>query len=168
MDAFPRHLPYAEEAMPECPSPCSQTPPPTGVRFWLVLFRAHRAIGRVARAIFNDSCLGESEFRVLEVLLHKGPLPVNVIGPKVFLTPGSISVAVDRLHGRGLVSREEDSADRRVKLVDLTAAGRSLIEQVFRQHAADMEELVRVLSPEERVQLVTLLKKVGLYAETMG
>jgi hypothetical protein len=28
--------------------------------------------------------LGDSDFRVLEVLLHKGPLPVNSIGPKVF------------------------------------------------------------------------------------
>ena len=25
--------------------------------------------------------LGDSDFRVLEVLLHKGPLPVNTIGP---------------------------------------------------------------------------------------
>jgi hypothetical protein len=38
--------------------------------------------------------LGDSDFRVLEALLHKGPLPVNTLGPKVWLTPGSISVAV--------------------------------------------------------------------------
>ena len=42
---------------------------------------------------------------VLEALLHKGPLPVNVIGPKVNLTPGSIFVAVDRLVAKGLVTR---------------------------------------------------------------
>lgn len=36
----------------------------------------------------------ESDFRVLEVLLHKGVLPVNTIGPIVNLTCGSISVAV--------------------------------------------------------------------------
>jgi len=51
--------------------------------------------------------LGDSDFRVLEVLLHKGPLPVNTIGPKVWLTPGSISVAVDRLVKKGLVSRKD-------------------------------------------------------------
>jgi hypothetical protein len=38
--------------------------------------------------------LGESDFRVLEVLLHKGPMPVNAIGPKVYLNPGSVSVGV--------------------------------------------------------------------------
>jgi sigma54-dependent transcription regulator len=33
--------------------------------------------------------LGDWDFRVLEVLLHKGPLPVTTIGSKVWLTPGS-------------------------------------------------------------------------------
>jgi hypothetical protein len=36
---------------------------------------------------FQGSGLGDSDFRVLEALLHKGPLPVDTIGPKVFLTP---------------------------------------------------------------------------------
>jgi len=35
---------------------------------------------------------GLSAFGVLEILLHKGPLPVNTIGPIVDLTPGSISM----------------------------------------------------------------------------
>ena len=145
--------------------PRPRTAAPSGVHVWLVLFKAHQAIGQVAGKMFKHSCLGESEFRVLEVLLHKGPLPVNVIGPKVFLTPGSISVAVDRLHGRGLVTRAENPADRRVRLVDLTPSGRCLISRVFRQHAADMEEIMQVLRPEERARLVALLKKVGRHAE---
>ena len=105
---------------------------------------------------------------MLEVLLHKGPLPVNVIGPKVSLTPGSISVAVDRLHSRGLVTRDEDPADRRVRVVDLTAEGRCLIGRVFSRHAADMEQVMQVLSAEERAQLVALLKKAGRHAEALG
>ncbi len=143
-------------------------PSPAGVHVWLVLLKAHQAIGRTAGAMLKSSCLGESEFRVLEVLLHKGALPVNTIGPKVYLTPGSISVAVDRLHGRGLVTREEDPADRRVRLVDLTGEGRCLIKAVFRRHAADMEEIMGALSPDERVQLEGLLKKVGRHAEKIS
>jgi len=57
----------------------------------------------------EETGLGLSDFAVLEALLHKGPLPVNVIGPKVNLTPGSISVAVERLVAKGLVSRAESS-----------------------------------------------------------
>ena len=147
--------------------PCSQSrqDSPTGVHVWLVLVKAQQAVGRLAGAFLKKSGLGESEFRVLEALLHKGALPVNTIGPKVDLTPGSISAAVDRLHDRGLVTRDENPDDRRVRLVDLTTEGRKLIGAVFDRHAADMEDLMRVLSPGERVQLEALLKKVGRHAE---
>jgi len=104
--------------------------------------------------------LGDSEFRVLEVLLHKGPLPVNTIGPKVWLTPGSISVAVDRLEKKGLVKRK-NTDDRRVRLVELTPKGRAVITKTFREHAAAMEVAAVVLSKEERLMLMRLLKKLG-------
>ena len=146
----------------------SQTPAPAPVHVWLVWVKATQAIGRIHAALLKESGLGESEFRVLEALLHKGGLPVNVIGPKVDLTCGAISVAVDRLHGRGLVTRNENPADRRVRLVDLTCEGRRLIQTVFKQHAADVADIMHVLSGEERSQLEALLKKVGRHAEKLG
>ena len=108
--------------------------------------------------------LGDSDFRVLEVLLHKGPLPVNTIGPKVWLTPGSISVAVDRLVKKGLVSRKDHPDDRRVRKVELTPKGRALISRGFGEHAAAMEDVAGVLSKNERLTLVRLLKKLGKHA----
>src|SRR5580700_5573111 len=71
---------------------------------WLVMLKAMRALTRYAAADMEDTGLGYSDFGVLEVLLHKGPLPVNSRGPIVDLTPGSISIAVDRLVAKGLVS----------------------------------------------------------------
>src|SRR6266478_1659328 len=53
---------------------------------WLVMLKAMRALTRYAAAGIEDTGLGDSDFRVLEVLLHKGPLPVNTIGPIVDLT----------------------------------------------------------------------------------
>src|SRR5436853_4963371 len=79
----------------------------TGVHVWLVFMKAFQALLPHAAESIERTDLGDSDFRVLEVLLHKGPLPVNTIGPKVYLTPGSISVAVDRLVDKGLVSRVE-------------------------------------------------------------
>src|ERR1700745_3012237 len=112
----------------------------SGVHVWLVLMKTFRALAAVAAKSLHASRtgLGDSDFRVLEALLHKGPLPVNTIGPKVWLTPGSISVAVDRLEEAGLVTRK-NTADRRVRLVELTAKGRALITKTFREHAATME-----------------------------
>ena len=138
----------------------------SGVHVWLVLGKAFRALATRAEESVNlgGTGLGDSEFRVLEVLLHRGSLPVNTIGPKVWLTPGSISVAVDRLEKKALVKRR-NTDDRRVRLVELTAKGRALITRTFREHAAAMEVAAGILSKEERLVLLQLLKKLGKSAE---
>jgi MarR family 2-MHQ and catechol resistance regulon transcriptional repressor len=135
-----------------------------GVHVWLVFMKAFQALMPHAAASIKRTQLGDSDFRVLEVLLHKGPLPVNTIGPKVWLTPGSISVAVDRMVKKGLVSRKDHPDDRRVRRVELTSKGRSLITRGFGEHAAAMEDVARVLSRNERLTLLRLLKKLGKHA----
>src|SRR6202047_4484489 len=107
----------------------------TGVHVWLVFMKAFQALLPHAAGSIKRTELGDSDFRVLEVLLHKGPLPVNTIGKKDWLTPGSISVAVDRLVRKGLVSRKDHPHDRRVRKVELTPKGRALISRVFGEHA---------------------------------
>ena len=133
-------------------------------RVWLVLWKAAHAIEQNAIRSVSASGLGLSDFAVLEVLLHKGPQPVNIIGRKVLLTSGSITAAVDRLESRKLLRRTADSKDRRSRIVQLTEAGRHLIERAFQKHATDMEETMVVLRSGERAELVRLLKKVGMWA----
>jgi MarR family 2-MHQ and catechol resistance regulon transcriptional repressor len=140
---------------------------PTPVHAWLVMIKAMQAISRFAQADLAKSGLGDSDFRVLEVLLHKGPLPVNVIGPKVNLTPGSISVAVDRLFAKGLVSRAESAQDRRVRIVALTPLGKSVITPIFKAHVATMEKVFAGLSRDELRELEKQLKRIGRQAESL-
>lgn len=128
---------------------------------WLVMIKAMQALTRYATAGIEDTGLGNSDFRVLEVLLHKGALPVNTIGPMVGLTPGSISVAVDRLVEQGLVNRVESAEDRRVRIVALTPRGKGLIVPAFRKHSGQMRKVFSELSPEELSGLEVALKKIG-------
>jgi MarR family 2-MHQ and catechol resistance regulon transcriptional repressor len=134
---------------------------------WLVMIKAMRALTRYAAAGIEDTGLGDSDFRVLEVLLHKGPLPVNTIGPIVDLTPGSISIAVDRLFKKHLVSRVESTEDRRVRIVALTPRGKDLIVPAFRKHAGQMRRVFSELSTEELHGLEAALKKIGKRAAAL-
>src|SRR6202158_4391969 len=134
---------------------------------WLVMMKAMRALTRYAAAGIEETGLGLSDFGVLEALLHKGPLPVNTIGPIVDLTPGSISIAVDRLFARGLVSRVESAEDRRVRMVALTPSGKDLIASAFRKHSGQMKRVFSELSPEELRGLETVVKTVGKRAAAL-
>jgi MarR family 2-MHQ and catechol resistance regulon transcriptional repressor len=133
-------------------------------RVWFILWKAAHAIEQNAIRSVSALGLGLSEFAVLEVLLHKGPHPVNVIGKKVLLSSGSITAAVDRLESKKLVRRTAATEDLRARIVQLTDRGRRLIERAFEQHAIDMEETLAVLRSSERTELVRLLKKVGMWA----
>src|ERR1700752_70946 len=134
---------------------------------WLVMMKAMRALMKYAAAGIEDTGLGLSDFGVLEILLHKGPLPVNTIGPIVDLTPGSIIIAVDRLVAKGLVSRVESTEDRRVRIVALTPGGKDLIVKAFRKHSGQMKRVFSELSPEELSGLEVTLKKVGKRAAAL-
>ena len=135
---------------------------------WLIMMKAMRALTRYAAAGIEETGLGLSDFSVLELLLHKGPLPVNTIGPIVDLTPGSISIAVDRLLAKGLVSRVESAEDRRVRIVALTPRGKDLIVLAFRKHSGQMKKAFSQLSAAELRALKAAVKKVGKRAAALG
>src|SRR5690349_22458081 len=134
---------------------------------WLVMMKAMRALTRYAAAGIEETGLGLSDFAVLELLLHRGPLPVNTIGPMVDLTPGSISIAVDRLVAKGLVSRVESAEDRRVRIVALTPRGKDLIVSAFRKHSGQIKRVFSELSSQELRGLEMALKKVGKQAAAL-
>src|ERR1035437_5424223 len=123
----------------------------TGIHLWLVLWKAYEAIRRHAERHIHSLGLGFSDFAVLEVLLHKGPAPVNTIGERVYLTSGSITAAIDRLERKSLVARCTDSSDRRGRGGHLTEGGR--------------EAAAGGLAGAERGEAGVLLKKLGWRAE---
>ena len=135
---------------------------------WLIMLQAWQSMSRYLLPTLLDEGLGESDFRVLEVLMHKGPMPVNAIGPKVYLNPGSASVAVDRLYKKGFVSRVECSEDRRVRTVSLTETGRQMFVPLFRRHTALIERALQDISSEELQRLELVLKKIGKRAESLA
>lgn len=140
---------------------------PDSVHCWLVWRKAHEAACDYLFRGIQELGVSDTDFRVLEALVHKGPLSVNTIGPKVYLTPGSISVAVDRLLERGLVSRVASSDDRRVRMVALTKAGKDLIVPIFRKHAAEIAKMFSDASLKELQILEVVLKKTGKRAEAL-
>ena len=141
---------------------------PDPVHCWLILGKAFQAAAKYLYAGLEETGIDDTDFRILEALLNKGPLPVNTIGPKVNLTPGSISTAVDRLVERGLVGRVESTQDRRVRIVSLTPKGKRLIAPIFRKHAAEIKRVFADASPKELRTLETTLKKIGKRAESLG
>jgi len=141
--------------------------PADSTHLWLLLWRAYDSVREHADRHIASLGLGFSDFAVMEYLLHKGPSPVNIIGAKIRLSSGSITAAIDRLERKGMVERRDDPADRRARIVHLTTEGRKVIECAFADHEAAMERATSGLTPEERTLAISLLRKLGLSAQSL-
>ena len=133
-------------------------------RLWLVLARAYGSMVNYIEGSMTQG-MGVSDFMVLEVLLHKGPMTISAIGEKVLLASASMTSAIDRLEKRELVRRRNCSSDRRIRYVDLTSEGKVFIEEVYAQHEKDLEKVMSGLSEQERRVLYEGLKKIGFAAQ---
>jgi MarR family transcriptional regulator, 2-MHQ and catechol-resistance regulon repressor len=137
----------------------------TAPRLWLVLARAYGSVVSYIEGSFTAQGIGLSDFMVLEVLLHKGPLTISAIGEKVLLASASMTSAIDRLEKLGLVLRRSCSSDRRIRLVELTDEGRGFIEEIYARHEKDLERIAEGLSEAERRTMYEGLKKMGRAAK---
>jgi MarR family 2-MHQ and catechol resistance regulon transcriptional repressor len=141
----------------------------SGSHLFLLLWKASHAVMRYdQKSISRQGFASLSDFAVLEVLLHKGSLPVNTIGQKVLLSSGSITTAVQRLEKKGLLRKERREDDARVVLVHLTEAGHALIVEAFAHHSENLNELFDVFTDEERVQFAGLIRQIGQRAVSLG
>ena len=143
------------------PAPIRRNVP---LELWVVLARAFDAVERHSRASIARFGLGTTEFGVLEVLYHKGELPVCEVQRRILVESSSTTYVVDKLVVRGLVRRRPGTKDRREVLLALTPAGRRLIARVFPPHAAAMRRAVSGLSPRWQAQALDLLRRLGLDA----
>jgi MarR family 2-MHQ and catechol resistance regulon transcriptional repressor len=134
------------------------------LKLFVVLSRAYSAVSGQLETSVAESGLTTTEFGILEVLHHKGPLLLGEIQRKILVTSGGITYLVDRLVEKGLVKREECPSDRRARYAVLTPAGDALIRRIFPGHAKHIAQALSGLGKREQVEATKLLRKLGLAA----
>jgi MarR family transcriptional regulator, 2-MHQ and catechol-resistance regulon repressor len=134
----------------------------TALDSYIKLSRATEVVTQRIHNHLNAHQLTISQFGVLEALYHLGPMTVGQLGGKILRSSGNMTLVIDNLVKRGLVSREPRPDDRRCIEIHLTAAGTALIAQIMPQHVTGVVQTMAALTAEEQQQLATLCKKLGL------
>jgi MarR family 2-MHQ and catechol resistance regulon transcriptional repressor len=129
---------------------------------YIKLMRAADSVSRRLAPRLLRYGLTETQFGVLETLLHLGPLAQRTIAAKQLTSASNLTTVIDNLERDGLVSRRRDAADRRRTTIDLTSRGRALIRKIFPGHVATITAEFAVLSAPEQAALGRLCKKLGL------
>jgi DNA-binding MarR family transcriptional regulator len=134
---------------------------PVGVITRLARVRAH--VDAAVSTVFARFGLSPADFQVIVALRRTGSpyrLPQARLMTQLALTSGTISVRVDRLSQRGIVTREQDPHDARISLVRLTDEGLRLFDAIAPVHLANEERLLSALDENEREHLADLLRRL--------
>src|SRR3954451_2046174 len=124
------------------------------------LMRAANSVSTATNARLAQADLTVSQFAVLEVLYHAGPLCLTEIANKILTTGGNLTLVVKNLEKRGLVQRKQSADDRRFFSLHLTSRGKNLIAEVFPKQAAQITRVIGRLSEEEQLELARICKKL--------
>jgi DNA-binding MarR family transcriptional regulator len=127
------------------------------------LARIRRHIDRELEAVFERFGLSPSTFEALVTLMRiagESGIAQKRLADETGVTPGTISVRVDRLVDEGLAERRADPDSKRNSLVALTPKGRELFERVAPVHLANERRLLASLSDEDMRLLIGLLRKL--------
>lgn len=134
------------------------------LKLFIVLSRAHRSMNDVVNKYIAKQGLNPTEFAVLELLYHKGEQPLQQIGGKILLASGSITYVVDKLEQKEFLERIACKNDRRVTFAKITEKGKTFIESIFPEHEKKIDDIMNVLTSEEKEMATELIKKIGYNA----
>jgi MarR family 2-MHQ and catechol resistance regulon transcriptional repressor len=134
------------------------------VHLWGALSRAYHSIAARLQASVARNDITLTEFEILRVLYHKGPLLLGEVQRRILVSSGGITYLVDRLEGKGLVVRQACERDRRARYAALTPEGEAFISRVLPQQTETIEALLATLDANQREALDALLTELGLVA----
>jgi DNA-binding MarR family transcriptional regulator len=117
--------------------------------------------GRDMVQAIDELDLSFTQVKALQHLSDDAPVSLKTLGERLKLSLPAVSRAVDGLVKRGFVTREEDTDDRRSKLVRITAAGRAATEELVAIRRTALHNFVESLSQEERDALAPGLRTLA-------
>jgi len=130
-----------------------------------IIGRTGRIMAFVDRALedkFEEFGISRAAWDVIAALRRNGTpyrMTQRELMRSLLRTSGGMSLRIDALERQGLVRREQDKSDRRSTFIVLTPKGSGLIEAVIPHHLDNESRLIAGLSPTDRVQLTSLLRK---------
>jgi len=138
---------------------------------WLQDPLAHRALDALVRvesrltrrlgAELERRGLSATGFSMLVVLASAGgQLGLRTLRLRLGISKANATEVSSTLAGRGLITRERSTRDRRAVLLRTTPEGEALVEQLFPAHARRVRDAFVPLDDEEKRELAKLCRKL--------
>jgi len=129
---------------------------------YIKLIRSAESLSSKINLELSEFGLTESQFGVLDALLHLGPMKHKEIGKKILKSGGNITMVINNLERRDLVQRKRGEQDKRQFIIHLTSKGKSKILETLPYIFKSIKKHFEILGKEEQKELQRLCKIVGM------
>jgi DNA-binding MarR family transcriptional regulator len=119
--------------------------------------RAAAHLGRTVERALNDADISPAGYRVLS-WLSMGDAAAAVLADKLAVSRPTVTLVVDGLQARGLVSRTADERDRRRVTISMTPAGQAALADADARVASNLEEVLAPLGAGTAAGIVVALE----------
>lgn len=120
-----------------------------------------RRLHQIHLSMFLEECkdyqITPVQYGILSTLSVMPTLDQTTLGAELGLDRTTTADVVRRLEDRGLVRRAPDPKDRRIRLVELTSDGRTVVDSLRSSMERSQERLLEPLNPAERAMFLHLL-----------
>jgi len=118
------------------------------------------------RQVFKQFDLSSAQYEVLQVLAGRsGPVNLSDLSRLLVVWNANVTGLIDRMEGQGLVKRKTMPADGRVRLIEITAAGRTKFKQAHAAHVDGINEFLMTFSDEDIRDILKPLQILYMRAE---
>ncbi|WP_374110220.1 MarR family transcriptional regulator [Okibacterium sp. HSC-33S16] len=105
--------------------------------------------------------LGATDLVALDQIFLDGPLTPSELAQRLALTTGSVTPLVDRIQAAGFVMREGNPNDRRSMLVRTTSAGNEVMERLYAEVDATLQQTLEGLAPLSRAAIEEVFRQAN-------
>ena len=131
--------------------------------FYMLLHRAFHAQRGYLRSFLGESGLGTGQPKLLVHLERQGPCSQRELADLLHIRPASAGELLNRLEAKGWIDRRPSPRDKRVRLVELTSAGKAKIDAVRQEKKDNDKMMLAPLRAEERQRFFEILTKINNY-----
>ena len=132
---------------------------PDACRAWQLLMRFFFVQRAHLPEWADEAGLSPVQCHVLHLLEPDKPASMNRLADALSCDASNVTGLVDRLEARGLVQRRPSADDRRVKVLELTAAGSRLRARLLGRMTAEHLPLAKLSARDQRT-LVRILERL--------
>ena len=131
--------------------------PPTSRSLPIALIRAREGVMGPIRDMLSKTGITEQQWRVLRVLAEYGPMDTKTLADRSSLLFPSLTRIASTLRTKGLVTQTRDTTDRRRQIIEITLAGKKIIDDHAKQTAQIVADFKTRLGQDKYESLLDLL-----------